>query len=98
MELLFIIVGILIGFFAGYFFAKKDTKSQFENLDQIKQEMEPTFKALAADVNKSNTEDFFKLANDKFQHLSKESDKNLDQKKELIDKNLEEMSKKLDSI
>jgi DNA recombination protein RmuC len=98
MELLFIIVGILIGFFAGYFFAKKDTKSQFENLDQIKQEMETTFKALAADVNKSNTEDFFKLANDKFQNLSKESDKNLDQKKELIDKNLEEMSKKLDSI
>jgi len=98
MELLFIIVGILIGFFAGYFFAKKDTKSQFKNLNQIKKEMENTFKALAADVNKSNTEEFFKLANDKFQNLSKESDKNLDQKKELIDKNLEEMSKKLDSI
>ena len=61
-------------------------------------EMENTFKAIASDVNKSNTEDFFKLANDKFQNLSKESDTNLEQKKKLIDQNLEEMSKKLDSI
>ena len=98
MEIVFIIIGLLIGFFAGYFFAKKSTDSQIENLSQIKKEMEHTFKALASDVNKSNTEEFLKLANDKFENLSKESDKNLDQKKKLIDHNLEEMSKKLDSI
>mgnify|MGYP001176132658 CR=1 FL=1 len=98
MEIIFIIIGLLIGFFAGYFFAKKSTDSQIENLSQIKKEMEHTFKALASDVNKSNTEEFLKLANDKFENLSKESDKNLDQKKKLIDHNLEEMSKKLDSI
>ena len=98
MEIIFIIIGIFIGFTAGYFFAKKNTDSQFQDLDKVKKEMENTFKALAADVNKSNTEEFFKLANDKFENLSKESDKNLDQKKKLIDQNLEEMSKKLDSI
>ena len=87
MEIVFIIIGLLIGFFAGYFFAKKDTTSQIENLSQIKKEMEHTFKALALDVNKSNTEEFLKLANDKFQNLSKESDKTLDQKKKLIDHN-----------
>ena len=98
MEIIFIIIGIFIGFTAGYFFAKKNIDSQFQDLEQVKKEMENTFKALAADVNKSNTEEFFKLANDKFSNLSKESDKNLDQKKKLIDQNLEEMSKKLDSI
>ena len=53
---------------------------------------------LSLDVNKSNTEEFFKLANDKFQGLSKESDKNLETKKKLIDENLNEMSKRLKSI
>ena len=70
MEIIFIIIGLLIGFFAGYFFAKKSTDSQIENLSQIKKEMEHTFKALASDVNKSNTEEFLKLANDKFENLS----------------------------
>jgi len=98
MELIYILIGLLIGFCIGYYFAKKNTDSEFQDLEKIKKEMENTFKALAADVNKSNTEEFLKLANDKFQNLSKESDKNLDQKKKLIDQNLEEMSKKLDSI
>ena len=69
MELIFIIIGLSIGFIIGYFLGKKNTTSSVENLDKIKKEMENTFKALAADVNKSNTEEFLKLANDKFQNL-----------------------------
>ena len=98
MEVIFIIIGLSIGFIAGYFFGKNNTSSSYQELDEIKKEMENTFKALAADVNKANTEDFLKLANDKFQNLSKESDKNLDHKKKLIDQNLEEMNKRLESI
>ena len=98
MELIFIIIGLSVGFIIGYFLGKKNTTSSIEDLDKIKKEMENTFKALAADVNKSNTEEFLKLANDKFQNLSKESDVNLEQKKKLIDQNLEEMNKKLESI
>ena len=44
--------------------------SNEKEFNKIKKEMENTFKALAADVNKSNTEEFLKLANDKFENLS----------------------------
>ena len=106
---IYIILSLLIGFALGYYIASLTSKKllnskegllseEKEKLDAIKKEMENSFKAIAADVNKSNTEEFLKLANDKFQNLSKESDTNLEQKKKLIDQNLEEMTKKLDSI
>ena len=98
MDIIFIIVAVGAGFVFGYLFVKKNMQSQYQDLSELKKEMESTFKALASDVNKSNTEEFLKLANDKFENLSKESDKNLDQKKKLIDQSLEEMAKKLDSI
>ena len=98
MDITIIIVSLLIGIAIGYTLANQNNTSKEKDLKSIKKEMENTFKAIASDVNKSNTEDFFKLANDKFKNLSKESDTNLEQKKELIDQNLEEMSKKLDSI
>ncbi len=98
MDIIIIIIILSIGIAIGYALANQNNRSKTEELNLIKKEMENTFKAIASDVNKSNTEDFFKLANDKFQNLSKESDTNLEQKKKLIDQNLEEMSKKLDSI
>ena len=98
MDVILIIVGILIGFIGGYFFAKNNMNSNEKEFNKIKKEMENTFKALAADVNKSNTEEFLKLANDKFDNLSKNSDTNIEEKKKLIDQNLKEMSKKLESI
>ena len=98
MEIITIIAALLIGIVIGYVLSNQIIKSKHQELNQIKKEMENTFKAIASDVNKSNTEEFLKLANDKFENLSKESDSNLEQKKELIDQNLEEMSKKLDSI
>lgn len=101
MDMIFyIILGLGLGFIAGYFFAKKNAASSDIDLDieKIKKEMENSFKALASDVAKDNTKQFFELANDKFQNLSKESDANLEEKKKLIDQNLQEMSKKLESI
>ena len=106
---IYIILSLLVGFVLGYYIANMNSKQllsssedilqkEKDKLDEIKKEMENSFKAIAADVSKSNTEEFLKLANDKFQGLSKESDTNLEQKKKLIDHNLEEMAKKLDSI
>ena len=106
---IYIILTLLIGFGLGYYVATIGSKKvlasneglldqEKERLEQIRKEMENSFKAIAADVSKSNTEEFLKLANDKFQTLSKESNTNLEQKKKLIDHNLEEMTKKLDSI
>ena len=98
MDILIIITTLLIGIAIGYAISNQNNKSKNQELSELKKEMENTFKAIASDVNKSNTEEFFKLANDKFQNLSKESENTLEQKKELIDQNLEEMNKKLDSI
>ena len=95
---IYIILSLVIGIGIGYFLASQNSSANDEDIDSIKKEMGNTFKALALDVNRSNTEEFFKLANDKFQGLSKESDKNLETKKKLIDENLNEMSKRLKSI
>ena len=77
---IYIILSLVIGIGIGYFLASQNSSTNDEDIDSIKKEMENTFKALALDVNRSNTEEFFKLANDKFQGLSKESDKNLETK------------------
>jgi DNA recombination protein RmuC len=111
MEIMFIyiIISLSIGFSIGYYVSNQNSKNLLEasnkilgkekdNLDTIKKEMENSFKAIASDVNKSNTEEFLKLANDKFKNLSQQSNVVLEEKKKLIDQNLVEMSKKLDSI
>ena len=106
---IYIIISLSIGFSIGYYVSNQNSKNLLEasnkilgkekdNLDAIKKEMENSFKAIASDVNKSNTEEFLKLANDKFKNLSQESNVTLEEKKKLIDQNLVEMSKKLDSI
>jgi len=98
MDIMIVICALIIGIAIGYTLANKKNESKLQEFNAIKKEMENTFKAIASDVNKSNTEEFLKLANDKFKNLTKESDTNLEQKKELIDQNLEEMNKKLESI
>ena len=69
---IYVILSLVIGIGIGYTLANHSKSSDNEDIDLMKKEMENTFKALASDVNKSNTEEFFKLANDKFQTLSKE--------------------------
>ena len=82
---IYIILSLILGIAIGYTLANQSNFSSNEDIDAIKKEMENTFKALALDVNQTisskNTEEFFKLANDKFQGLSKESDTNLENKK-----------------
>jgi len=104
-----VIITLLIGFVLGYFLATYNAKNIYSLNDSkmknekdeiilIKEELENAFKALASDVAKSNSEEFLKLANDKFKNLKNQSDDDLEQKKKLIDQNLDQMSKKLDNI
>ena len=66
--------------------------------DQIKEEIKHIFNSLASDISQKNTQDFLEIAADKFNTLSTESNKSLDNKKKLIDINLEKMNDKLDKI
>tara|TARA_Y100001970_G_scaffold195454_1_gene237568 strand:+ start:1513 stop:2631 length:1119 start_codon:yes stop_codon:yes gene_type:complete len=95
---IYIILSLIIGIAIGFYLANQKNQSNEEELDGIKEEMEKAFKSVAFDVNKSNTEEFLKIADDKFQNFSKQADKDLENKKKLIDGNLETMSKKLQSI
>ena len=60
--------------------------------------MENTFKAMAGDIAASNTRVFLEQATEKFRSLTDASEKQLDGKKELIDKTLRGMSEHLDSL
>ena len=48
--------------------------------------MENSFKAMAADIANTNSETFLKQANQQFKSLKENSEKDLDEKKKLIDK------------
>ena len=67
-------------------------------LEKIKSEMENSFKALASDIAKGNSEEFLKMAGDKFNSLKESSEQHLDEKKKLIDQNLKGMNLKLETI
>ncbi len=64
----------------------------------IRKEMENAFKALAGDVVKSNSEEFIKIANEKFKSVLDTTEEKLTEKKKLIDQNLGEMSKTLKGL
>jgi len=97
----YLLGSLLAGFGLGYFIADRNSKSLLElqgkNSDRDK-DFENAFKAIASDIAISNRDDFLKLANSQFKNLSKESDTNLENKKKLIDDNLDQMSKRLKSI
>ncbi len=69
-----------------------------KRLEEIRAEMNNAFKAMAADIADRNAENFLKQANEKFKSLKESSEKDLDEKKKLIDKSLIGMNEKLEFI
>tara|TARA_B110001454_G_scaffold20246_1_gene19077 strand:+ start:95 stop:1306 length:1212 start_codon:yes stop_codon:yes gene_type:complete len=69
-----------------------------KRLEEIRKEMENAFKAMAADIANNNSETFLKQANEQFKSLKESSEKDLDEKKKLIDKSLTGMNEKLESL
>ena len=73
-------------------------KEERVQIEKVHLEMKNTFKLMASDIVKDNSEEFLRMASDKFNSLQKFSEKHLDEKKKLIDQNLEGMNTKLDNI
>ena len=109
LYILLVIVGLISGYIIGYFISSMKFKNQLDiyresvgkeesDFEAIKNEFEKTFKALASDVAKSNSEEFLKLATEKFNTLSQTQKDDLKNKKELIDNNLKDMSDELQKL
>ncbi|MAJ44999.1 MAG: recombinase RmuC [Candidatus Marinimicrobia bacterium] len=77
---------------------KKRFEEEKNRIEKVQLVMGDTFKALASDIAKGNSEEFLKMAGDKFNSLKESSEKQLDEKKKLIDQNLEGMNLKLENI
>ena len=92
--LILFILGFLIGGGFVWFFRQKDVDSIQQNQDNIKQE----FENLSNKVLLDNQEKFLELASSKFSDLIQTSDKQLENKKELIDSTLKEMKANLDNL
>ena len=81
-------------------FANAQSKFEEEKsrLGEIRKELEVSFKAMAADIAKSNSTTFLEQANEKFKALKVGSEQDLEEKKKLIDKSLVGMNDQLESI
>jgi len=77
---------------------KLQIEEERKQLKEIREEMNNAFKAMAADIANNNSETFLKQANEQFKSLKESSEKNLDEKKKLIDKSLTGMNEKLEFI
>lgn len=74
-------------------------QTQFETekkrLEEIRNAMENSFKAMAADIARDNSKAFLQQAGEQFRSLKEGSERDLDEKKKLIDKSLSGMNEKL---
>ncbi len=92
--LILFIFGFILGGGLVWFIRQKDVDSIQQNQDEIKLE----FENLSNKVLLANQEKFLDLASSKFSDLIKNSDKQLENKKELIDSTLKDMKDNLDSL
>ena len=83
----------------------KYLKEEIHQFEEIEMKLVEKFKALSLDALSSNSREFIKLAEERLKSQSVEGEKNLDNKKQLIDKNIEligltltEMQKKIDDV
>ena len=92
--LILFIVGFILGGGLIWFIRQKDVDSIQQNQDELKLE----FENLSNKVLLANQEKFLDLASSKFSDLIKNSDKELENKKQLIDSTLRDMKDNLDSL
>ena len=92
ISIISLIIGLLLGYFLCYYSYRKSAlvfNSEFKNQEErylhIIKELEDSFKSIASDVTQSNSTEFLKLANENFSDLSKKSESTLNQKKELLE-------------
>jgi len=88
------IFGIIFGGYAIWYFRQKEIDSISNNEDELKLH----FENLSNKVLLQNQEKFLSLASEKFSDLLVNSDKQLEQKKDLIDSTLNDMKKNLKNL
>ena len=88
------IVGFILGGGSIWFIRQSGVDSMQKNQDDLKQE----FENISNKVFIDNQNQFLSLAKTEFEQLNKDSAKELDGKKELIDSTLKEMKQNLDNL
>ena len=77
---------------------RRKFEEEKKRLEEIRATMENSFKAMAGEIANRNSETFLKQAHEQFRSLKESSEKDLEEKKKLIDKSLIGMNEKLDNI
>lgn len=88
------VLGFTIGGLFVWFIRQNEIKAIQKGYDELKS----VFGNLSKEALDQNLNTFLQIAEDKFQALAKKSDGQLDQKKELIDRSLLDMNKKIDGL
>ncbi len=88
---IFFIAGLIIGGILVWLI----TSAQARNTGSVNQQLKDVFKALSLDALSKNSEEFLKLAEKTLESKTVEGKKELDSKKQLIDQNVETISKTL---
>ncbi len=79
-------------------FAEHSQTEKIRELEKIISQLKESFSALSMDVLSKSTNEFLKLANQKFQDQSRRSEENLYNKKALIDQTLTGMKSELNKV
>ncbi|KAA3610134.1 MAG: DNA recombination protein RmuC [Calditrichaeota bacterium] len=78
--------------------ARQSQLEKIQELEKIISQLRESFSALSMDVLSKSTNEFLKLANQKFQDQSRRSEENLQGKKALIDQTLTGMKSELNKV
>ena len=113
IEIGLFISGFLLGALIIYFILSRQQKSvaqlaeeltrrtQFEKINELERllrQVRESFGALSMEALSKSTDEFIKLANQKFFEQSRRSEENLQNKKSLIDQTLVNMKNELDKV
>lgn len=78
--------------------SQKNLKEEIERFQEMENKLGETFKSLSFEALTKNTEEFLKLAGKALENKTSEGKKELESKKELIDKSLETIDKALSEV
>jgi DNA recombination protein RmuC len=78
--------------------SQKNLKEEIERFQEMENKLSETFKSLSFEALTKNTEEFLKLAGKALETKTTEGKKELESKKELIDKSLETIDKALSEV
>ena len=76
----------------------KHLQEEIERFQKMESKLVETFKSLSFDALSKNSEEFLKIAEKEFEHKNAEGKKELENKKELIDQNIESIGKTLSEV